>query len=87
MAVPRSSRVRGIRSARAGDRLHMKWGGQCRFIEKVREKPCGYLQKSSPRSMSGRCKGPGAGGGLVCLRSRGQEEELKLEMKQGPGQT
>lgn len=37
--------------------------------------------------MSSRCKGPGAEVGLVCFRSRGQEEELRLTMKQGPGQT
>lgn len=37
--------------------------------------------------VNSRCKGPGAGVGLVCLRSRGQKEELKLEAKQGPDQT
>lgn len=37
--------------------------------------------------VNSRCKGPGAGVGLVCFRGRGQKEELKLEAKQGPDQT
>lgn len=87
MAVPGRAGKELQESRGRGDSLHVKWGGQCGFIENVREKPCGYQEQSSPRRMSSRCKGPGSEVGLVCFRSRGQEEELRLTMKQGPGQT